>query len=118
MNRISAPDGLPHSCAEMVRPSGVFTLIALCFSGCPEPCCPKPVGAIATRNAATVNLARRLPSENIVIAIPPYGWLRLLFGAIHGVANKIAMGCEFVVQAARPVVVQSGVPVQPAPAMP
>src|SRR5207249_4050612 len=63
MNRISGPDGLPHSCAEMVRPSGVFTLIGLCFG-----CCPRPGCAIATRNAATVNLARRLPSRDIVIA--------------------------------------------------
>src|SRR6267378_7925950 len=67
MNRISGPDGLPHSCAEMVRPSGVFTLIGLCFS-----CCPRPGCAIATRNtAATVNLARRLPRRDIVIAILP-----------------------------------------------
>src|SRR5437762_11435599 len=65
MNRISGPDGLPHSCAEMVRPSGVFTLIGLCFG-----CCPRPGCAIATRNAATVNLARRLPSRDIVIATP------------------------------------------------
>src|SRR6267143_5649910 len=67
MNRISGPDGLPHSCAEMVRPSGVFTLIGLCFS-----CCPRPGCAIARRNtAATVNLARRLPRRDIVIANPP-----------------------------------------------
>src|SRR6266705_4981309 len=65
MNRISGPDGLPHSCAEMVRPSGVFTLIGLCFS-----CCPMPGCAIATRNAATANLARRLPSKDIVMANP------------------------------------------------
>src|SRR3954468_24117216 len=66
MNRISGPDGLPHSCAEMVRPSGVFTLIGLCFSGCPMPDC-----AIATRNAATVNLARRLPGKNIAMVNLP-----------------------------------------------
>src|SRR3989475_263675 len=65
MNRISGPDGLPHSCAEMVRPSGVFTLIGLCFG-----CCPRPGCAIATRNAATVSLARRLPGKDIVIATP------------------------------------------------
>src|SRR6267143_2772337 len=65
MNRISGPDGLPHSCAKMVRPSGVFTLIGLCFG-----CCPRPGCAIATRNAATVNLARRLPGKDIVIATP------------------------------------------------
>src|SRR5205809_6446645 len=65
MNRISGPDGLPHFCAEMVRPSGVFTLIGLCFG-----CCPRPGCAIATRNAATVSLAKRLPGKDIVIATP------------------------------------------------
>src|SRR5947208_6534959 len=65
MNRISGPDGLPHSCAEMVRPSGVFTLIGLCFGWCPRAGC-----AIATRKAATVSLARRLPGKDIVIATP------------------------------------------------
>src|ERR1700704_267134 len=39
MNRISAPAGLPHSCAEMVRPSGVFTAIGLYFRSCPKPGC-------------------------------------------------------------------------------
>ncbi len=39
MNRISGPAGLPHSCAEMVRPSGVFTVIGLYFSSCPKPGC-------------------------------------------------------------------------------
>src|SRR5215813_4191200 len=57
MNRISGPDGLPHSCAEIVRPSGVFTLIGLCFG------CSAMAGcAMATRNAAT----------NIFIVTPPY----------------------------------------------
>src|SRR5438477_6467893 len=88
MNRISGPDGLPHSCAEMVRPSGVFTLIGLCFG-----CCPRPGCAIATRNAATVNLAKRLPSKDIVIAHPPNGIstaTRATRGAgnTHGVAHR------------------------------
>src|SRR5882757_6063155 len=47
MNRISAPAGLPHSCADMVRPSGVFTVIGLYFRSCPKPGC-----AIVTTKAA------------------------------------------------------------------
>src|SRR5258708_6710924 len=47
MNRISGPAGLPHSCAEMVRPSGVFTMIGLYFKSS-----PKLGGAIAANKAA------------------------------------------------------------------
>src|SRR3989441_11368585 len=37
MKRISGPPGLPQSCAEMVRPSGVFTETALNFFSCARP---------------------------------------------------------------------------------
>src|SRR5215471_11427174 len=37
MKRISGPFGLPQSCAEMMRPSGVFTDNALNFGSCARP---------------------------------------------------------------------------------
>src|ERR1700712_356844 len=67
MNRISGPAGLPHSCAEMVRPSGVFTVIGLYFSSWPKPGC-----ASATNNAvATVILTRLLSQAEFVIETLP-----------------------------------------------
>src|SRR5262249_40583605 len=48
MKRISGPFGLPQSCAEMVRPSGVFTETALNVCSCAW-----PDVARVTRNAAT-----------------------------------------------------------------
>src|SRR3954462_3098036 len=54
MNTISGPEGLPHSRAEMVRPSGVFTPIGLCFSACAMTGC-----AMDTSNAANPNPAKR-----------------------------------------------------------
>src|SRR5258708_33637193 len=68
MNRISGPAGLPHSCAEMVRPSGVFTVIGLYFRPSPRPGC-----AIATSKAAAiVVLTRRLSGVGIFIEILPF----------------------------------------------
>src|ERR1700722_1275363 len=67
MNRISGPAGLPHSCAEMVRPSGVFTLIGLYFSSCPRHGCASAMN----RLAAIAVLTRRLPETDIVIEILP-----------------------------------------------
>src|ERR1019366_9900937 len=67
MNRISGPAGLPHSCADMVRPSGVFTVIGLYFRPSPNPGC-----AMATsKAAATVVLTRRLSRAVIFIEILP-----------------------------------------------
>jgi hypothetical protein len=37
MKRISEPDGLPHSCAAMVTPSGVRTTSGLYFFSCVRP---------------------------------------------------------------------------------
>src|SRR5262249_37872708 len=55
MKRISGPFGLPQSCAEMVRPSGVFTESALNLCSCAW-----PDVARVTRNAATDFPARWL----------------------------------------------------------
>src|ERR1035437_8257699 len=67
MNRIAGPAGLPHSCADMVRPSGVFTVIGLYFRPSPKPGC-----AVATsKAAATVVLTRRLSRAVIFIEILP-----------------------------------------------
>src|SRR5208337_1282902 len=55
MKRISGPFGLPQSCAEMVRPSGVFTETALNFGSCARPGAETAV----TRNAA-IEIAARL----------------------------------------------------------
>src|SRR6267142_1412647 len=63
MNRISAPAGLPHSCADMVRPSGVFTAIGLYFRSCPKPGC----ATVANKAVATVILMSRPPQTDIVI---------------------------------------------------
>src|SRR6266478_1947182 len=67
MNRISAPAGLPHSCADMVRPSGVFTVIGLYFKSCPK------LGCAIARNkaAAAVSLMRRPSQTEFVIATLP-----------------------------------------------
>src|SRR5882724_5839135 len=63
MNRISAPAGLRHSCADMVRPSGVFTAIGLYFRSCPKPGC----AIVASKAVATVILMRRPSQTDIVI---------------------------------------------------
>src|SRR5882672_11920813 len=63
MNRNSAPAGLPHSCADMVRPSGVFTAIGLYFRSCPKPGC----ATVANKAVATVILMRRPSQTDIVI---------------------------------------------------
>src|SRR5215510_811039 len=67
MNRISGPDGLPHSCAEIVSPSGVFTLIGLYFSSCPTLGC----ATAAKKTVATVSLASQPHRKAIVMANPP-----------------------------------------------
>ena len=67
MNRISGPAGLPHSCADMVKPSGVFTVIGLYFKPSPKPGC-----AIAiSKAAATVVFTRWLSCTVIFIEILP-----------------------------------------------
>src|ERR1700723_1987831 len=68
MNRISGPAGLPHSCAEMVRPSGVFTVIGLYFRPSAKPGCAKATN----KAAAIVVLTRRLPRAVIFIEILPW----------------------------------------------
>src|SRR5258708_38963226 len=67
MNRISGPAGLPHSCAEMVRPSGVFTVIGLYFTSCPKLGC----AIVTTKAAAAVILTRRRFQTKFVIEILP-----------------------------------------------
>src|SRR5258708_13938506 len=67
MNRISGPAGLPHSCAEMVRPSGVFTVIGLYFTSCPKPGC----AIVKTKAATAVILTRRRFQTKFVIEILP-----------------------------------------------
>ena len=62
MNRISGPAGLPHSCADIMRPSGVFTLRGLYFKVSAPPGC-----ATATKAAASVVLIRLLVQTDIVI---------------------------------------------------
>jgi hypothetical protein len=71
MNRISGPAGLPHSCAEMVRPSGVFTVIGLYFMPSPKLGC-----AIATNKAvASVVVTRPISGTFILIEILPLFFL-------------------------------------------
>src|ERR1700716_4003232 len=83
MNRISGPAGLPHSCADMVRPSGVFTAIGFYFRSC-----PKPGLAIATNKAAaTVILVRRQPHRDIVMANLPLFYIFLRFGELSMCAD-------------------------------
>ena len=65
MNRISGPAGLPHSCAEMVRPSGVFTVIGLYFRPSPKPGCATATNKVA----AMVVLRSRLSCAVIFIEI-------------------------------------------------
>src|SRR5881628_151152 len=66
MSRISGPFGLPHSCAEIVRPSGVFTLIGLYFGFCARLGCT----AATSSAAATVDVASPVRMD-IVMANPP-----------------------------------------------
>src|SRR5215470_15510135 len=68
MNRISGPFGLPHSCAEMVRPSGVFTLIGLYFRFC-----AKLDDDIASKAAATLTATRPHVRTGVMEA-PPYDY--------------------------------------------
>src|SRR5260370_34902116 len=67
MNRIDAPAGLTPSCSDMVRPSGVFTVIGLYFKSCPK------LGCAIARNkaAADVSLMRRPSQTEFVIATLP-----------------------------------------------
>src|ERR1700730_6610175 len=58
MKRISGPFGLPQSCAEMVRPSGVFTETALNFFSCAVAGADEAIAA--TTNATTDMAARAL----------------------------------------------------------
>src|ERR1043166_5485445 len=53
MSRISGPCGLPHSCAAMVRPSGVFTLIGLYFSSCAVAPCARASARVVAAIAAS-----------------------------------------------------------------
>src|SRR6516162_7683267 len=67
MKRISRPAGLPQSCAEMVRPSGVFTAIGLYFNSCPK----LGPAAMASNEVATIALSRQQVCSDIVIGNPP-----------------------------------------------
>src|SRR5215472_4571489 len=67
MKRISGPAGLPQSCAEMVRLSGVFTAIGLYFNSCPK----LGPAATASNEAATIALSRQQVCSGIVIGNPP-----------------------------------------------
>src|SRR5580698_5004812 len=74
MKRISGPLGLPHSCAEIVSPSGVFTEIGLYFKVSPRPGC-----AIATNSAVASVAVLIRPCAKIVIGVLPFGlfWLSM-----------------------------------------
>src|SRR6266849_11186280 len=79
INRISAPVGLPHSCAEMVRPSGVFTVIGLYFRSAPKLGC-----AIATNKAAAIVVLTRRHSRTLIfIEILPLFFLVAGHSAYH-----------------------------------
>src|SRR6516162_3983027 len=67
MKRISRPAGLPQSCAEMVRLSGVFTAIGLYFNSCPK----LGPAATASNEVATIALSRQQVCSDIVIGNPP-----------------------------------------------
>src|ERR1700747_1669114 len=62
MKRISGPFGLPQSCAEMVRPSGVFTETALNLCSCAWAEVAREI-----RNAATDIRARWLQGDAQII---------------------------------------------------
>src|ERR1700761_3387560 len=85
MNRISGPLGLPHSWAAMVRPSGVFTAIALYFGVCAR---PGRVIAIKMVAASAVVLPRPLPRPlfraEVGIAVLPL----IVFGVILYAASR------------------------------
>src|ERR1700736_5744211 len=85
MNRISGPAGLPHSCAEMVRPSGVFAVIGLYFKSSPKLGC-----AIATNKAeaAVVFFISWLSRTVVFIEILP------LFFSWQDVQPSTCIGCE------------------------
>src|SRR5580698_3090909 len=73
MKRISGPLGLPHSCAEIVSPSGVFTEIGLYFKVSPRPGC-----AIATNSAvASVAFLMRPCAEIVIGVLPCFIWLSM-----------------------------------------
>src|SRR2546423_6857090 len=89
MKRISGPFGLPQSCAEIVRPSGVFTETALNFCSCAG------LGVeMAVRDAATKSPARQgqrdveVILQVLLIADPQ--WLGLCAARAYG-ANKFAL---------------------------
>src|SRR3954451_4518901 len=62
MKRISGPAGLPHSCAEMVSPSGVLTVIGFGFSSPPKPGC-----AIAENMAAAITVVTTRPPVRLML---------------------------------------------------
>src|SRR5215831_7535768 len=67
MNTISGPFGLPQSCAEMVRPSGVFTHTALNFLSCAV----AGAATAATSSAAIEMPANRQPSDACAMKVLP-----------------------------------------------
>src|SRR5579871_5706616 len=87
MNRISGPLGLPQSCAEMVRPSGVFTVIGLNFASCACPGC-----AIVSSSAAAsaVALTRPLFRAEVGIAVLPLFYFWCYFGCSHSIIAQRA----------------------------
>src|SRR5580704_10739068 len=78
MKRISGPLGLPHSCAEIVSPSGVFTEIGLYFKVSPRPGC-----AIATNSAVASVAVLIRHCAKIVIGVLPL----VLFGCLCSLAT-------------------------------
>src|SRR5437763_11013752 len=54
MKRISGPFGLPHSCAEIVNPSGVFTIKGLYLG---VGCASAALAATTVKSAATAFMA-------------------------------------------------------------
>src|ERR1700730_15150752 len=71
MKRISGPFGLPQSCAEMVRPSGVFTETALNFGSCARPGAETAAAvAAAMMNVRTMDLLRVGMCHNRARSLP------------------------------------------------
>ncbi len=83
MKRISGPDGLPHSCAAIVTPSGALTVSDLYFFSC-----AMPGAAIATSNSVTpAPHIKRRKTTDIMVWSSLLDWFCVLLGA------KPSRGC-------------------------
>src|ERR1700722_8133416 len=89
MKRISGPLGLPHSCAEIVSPSGVFTEIGLYFKVSPRPGC-----AIATNSAVASVAVLIRPCAKIVIGVLPFDFICCLC-SLATIAQAVTRHCAF-----------------------